>query len=95
MREMLSSGLKFEKEEITPAKAKKLFAGEPYKLELIDELKKEKNRLPFTRRRLREAKNPFSPISAPDPTLNLLPKYRRRIQARKARRSILERRRKE
>ena len=40
MREMLVTGAKFEKEEITPAKAKKLFAEEPYKLEIIDELKK-------------------------------------------------------
>jgi len=43
MREMISSGLKFKKEIITPLKAKKLFADEPYKLELIDELKKDKS----------------------------------------------------
>ncbi len=42
MREMLSSGVKFEKEEITAARARALFAGEPYKLELIGDLKKEK-----------------------------------------------------
>ncbi len=43
MKEMIATGLKFEKEEITPAKAKKLFANELYKLELIDELKKAKS----------------------------------------------------
>jgi threonyl-tRNA synthetase len=42
MKEMIGKGLKFEKEETTPAKAKKIFADEPYKIELIDELKKEK-----------------------------------------------------
>ncbi len=42
MREMISQNLKFKKEEITPQKAKKIFADEPYKLELVDELKKEK-----------------------------------------------------
>ena len=39
---LISDGLKFEKEEVTAAKAKKIFAEEPYKLELIEELKKAK-----------------------------------------------------
>jgi len=58
MREMLSSGLKFEREEITPAKAKKLFAGEPYKLELIDELKKEKKPITVYKTTVKGSKEP-------------------------------------
>lgn len=39
MREIIAQKQKFEKEEISKIKAKKLFAGQPYKLELISELK--------------------------------------------------------
>jgi hypothetical protein len=38
MRELLAQDQKFVKEEISKIKAKKLFAGQPYKLELIKEL---------------------------------------------------------
>jgi threonyl-tRNA synthetase len=39
MREIIAQNQKFVKEEISKIKAKKLFAGQPYKLELISELK--------------------------------------------------------
>lgn len=42
MKELISQNLKFKKEEITSQKAKKLFADEPYKLDLIEGLKKDK-----------------------------------------------------
>jgi threonyl-tRNA synthetase len=42
MKEIISSGIRFGKKEVTPAKANKIFSDEPYKLELIKELKKEK-----------------------------------------------------
>ena len=38
MKEIISRDEKFVKEEISKIKAKKLFAGQPYKLELIKEL---------------------------------------------------------
>jgi threonyl-tRNA synthetase len=38
MREIIAENQKFEKEEISKIKAKKLFANQPYKLELISEL---------------------------------------------------------
>ncbi len=38
MRQLILQNQKFEKEEISKIKAKKLFAGQPYKLELIKEL---------------------------------------------------------
>ena len=38
MRELISQKIKFEKENISKARAKKLFAIQPYKLELINEL---------------------------------------------------------
>ncbi len=37
MRELIKKDLKFKKEKISPAQAKKLFANQPYKLELIKE----------------------------------------------------------
>lgn len=40
MRELLKKWDKFEKKEISVAEAKKLFANQPYKLELIEELEK-------------------------------------------------------
>jgi len=40
MREIIKRNLKFEKKEITKTEAKKLFKNQPYKLELIEELKK-------------------------------------------------------
>jgi threonyl-tRNA synthetase len=41
-KELLKQGLKFKKEIVTPAEAKKIFKDQPFKLELIDELKKQK-----------------------------------------------------
>ena len=41
MRELLKKWSTFEKKEITVAEAEKIFAGNPYKLELIADLKKE------------------------------------------------------
>jgi threonyl-tRNA synthetase len=58
MREMISSGIKFEKEEITPAKARKLFADEPYKLELVDGLKKEKKPITVYKTIIKGEKDP-------------------------------------
>ena len=40
MRELIKKGVKFERREISAKKAKKIFVGQPFKLELIDELKK-------------------------------------------------------
>lgn len=40
MKELIKKGDKFEKKEITVTEAKKLFADQPYKLELIEELEK-------------------------------------------------------
>ncbi len=59
MREFLSKGMKFEKEEVTPAKAKKLFAEEPYKLELIEELKKAKKAITVYHTTLTGEKTPI------------------------------------
>ena len=42
MRELIREKLDFKKEAVTYAQAKKLFAGQPYKLELVEELKKSK-----------------------------------------------------
>lgn len=39
MKKVAKQGVKFEKEEVTLAEAKKLFKNEPYKLELIKEIK--------------------------------------------------------
>lgn len=44
-RELLKQGLKFKKEIVTPAEAKKIFKDQPFKLELVDELKKQKKPL--------------------------------------------------
>ena len=49
MREMVLDNLKFKQEETTYAKAKKLFADEPYKLELIEDLKKAKKAITLYR----------------------------------------------
>lgn len=49
MKDMILENLKFKKEETTYAKAKKLFADEPYKLELIEEFKKEKKSITLYR----------------------------------------------
>jgi|TARA_Y100000031_G_scaffold151069_1_gene191577 threonyl-tRNA synthetase len=40
MKELIRKNLKFEKKEISKAEAKKLFKNQPYKLELIEDLKK-------------------------------------------------------
>lgn len=58
MRSLISDGLKFEKAEITPAAAKKMFAEEPYKLELIDELKKAKTPITVYRTVVKGMKTP-------------------------------------
>ncbi|MCX8016131.1 MAG: threonine--tRNA ligase [Patescibacteria group bacterium] len=42
IRDLLNNDLKFKKELVTYAKAKKIFQNQPYKLELIEELKKQK-----------------------------------------------------
>ena len=42
MREIVSSNLPFASEEISPKEANKLFAGQPYKIELINDLGDEK-----------------------------------------------------
>jgi threonyl-tRNA synthetase len=41
MRELLKKGLAFEKKEITVTEAKEMFAGQPYKLDLIADIEKE------------------------------------------------------
>lgn len=46
MREIIKSDFKFEKEEIDAKKAEKIFENQPYKLELIEELKN--NKQPIT-----------------------------------------------
>jgi len=43
MKHLIAQKLEFKAEEITALKAKKLFAGQPFKLELIEELKKAKS----------------------------------------------------
>ena len=40
IRELIKQDIKFEREEITAEKAGEIFAGQPFKLELIDELEK-------------------------------------------------------
>lgn len=42
MRELIKKDLKFKKKELSVNEAKKIFKDQPYKLELIDEIKKEK-----------------------------------------------------
>src|SRR3989338_6094296 len=46
MREIIAKDLKFTKKEIPIMEAKKIFKGQPYKLELIEEL--QKNKEPIT-----------------------------------------------
>jgi len=58
MREMVKGSLKFEKDEMTPAAAKKLFADEPYKLELIEELKKAKKVITVYKTTIKGVKTP-------------------------------------
>ncbi len=43
MKKIKKENIKFEKEEVTYKKAKIIFKNQPYKLELIEDLKKEKN----------------------------------------------------
>ena len=45
MQELIKQNLKFEKKIITAAEAKKIFKNQPYKLELIKELKKAKQKI--------------------------------------------------
>ena len=40
IREIIKQDIKFEKEEISAEKAKEIFANQPFKRELIDELEK-------------------------------------------------------
>src|SRR3989304_6243663 len=42
MREIIRTGLTFKKKTVTKTEAKKLFKDQPYKLELINELKEKK-----------------------------------------------------
>ncbi len=42
MREIVKSDFKFEREKVTAEKARKIFENQPFKLELVEELKKEK-----------------------------------------------------
>jgi threonyl-tRNA synthetase len=42
MKEIVAANLPFTREEVTKDKARRLFAGQPYKLELIDEIPEEK-----------------------------------------------------
>src|SRR4030066_714561 len=42
MKELIKQNILFKKKSITKAEAKKLFKGQPYKLELIDELPSKK-----------------------------------------------------
>ncbi len=42
MREIIAANLPFTREEVTKGKARRLFASQPYKLELIDEIPDEK-----------------------------------------------------
>jgi len=65
MKEILKDGVEFKQIEITPAKAKKLFADEPYKLELIDELKKERKTITVYETSIKGEKEPiFTDICA-------------------------------
>ena len=59
MRELISQNIKFEKAEVTPAAAKKLFADEPYKIELIEELKKAKKQITVYKTIMKGAKTPL------------------------------------
>ncbi|MCK9187204.1 MAG: threonine--tRNA ligase [Candidatus Colwellbacteria bacterium] len=59
MKEIIKSGIRFSKEEATPAKAKKIFADEPYKLELIDELKKNKKPITIYKTYIKGEKEPI------------------------------------
>ncbi|MEK9183701.1 MAG: threonine--tRNA ligase, partial [Patescibacteria group bacterium] len=45
MCKLIKQDVKFEREEITAKKAKEVFANQPYKLELIDELEKNNEKI--------------------------------------------------
>ena len=45
MRDLIKQDLQFKKEKIMPAEAKKIFKSQPYKLELVKELQKEKKQI--------------------------------------------------
>ena len=45
MRSLIKASLDFRGEKLTPAKAKKMFSGQPFKLELVKEFAKEKKTL--------------------------------------------------
>ena len=45
IRELIKQDIKFAKEEISADKAREIFQGQPFKLELIDELQKNKKRI--------------------------------------------------
>ncbi|MDD4930956.1 MAG: threonine--tRNA ligase [Candidatus Colwellbacteria bacterium] len=59
MRDLIAKGLKFEKEAVTPAAAKKIFADEPYKLELVEELKKAKKPITVYKTTVKGSKDPI------------------------------------
>ncbi|MCL4406074.1 MAG: threonine--tRNA ligase [Patescibacteria group bacterium] len=58
-RELLKQGLKFKKEIVTPAEAKKIFKDQPFKLELIDELKKQKKTISIYKTYDKSPKDPL------------------------------------
>jgi threonyl-tRNA synthetase len=62
MRELIKEKLEFKKESITYTQAKKLFADQPYKLELIEELKKLKKPITIYTTYKKELKNKHSSI---------------------------------
>lgn len=41
MKKLIGGGFKFERKEVSLAEARKIFAGQPYKLEIIDDLERE------------------------------------------------------
>lgn len=62
MRELIKQNLEFEKKEIIATEAKKIFAKQPYKLELIEELKKTKE--PISIYKIQNIKYPLIDLCA-------------------------------
>jgi len=61
MKDLIKQGLEFKKEELIALKAKKLFADQPFKLELIKELEKSKEPISIY---ITGKKSPRSPLSS-------------------------------
>ncbi|HOB89741.1 MAG TPA: threonine--tRNA ligase, partial [Candidatus Colwellbacteria bacterium] len=59
VRELLKQGLKFKKEIVTPTEARKIFKDQPFKLELVDELRKAKKPLSVYKTYDKSLKNPL------------------------------------